>query len=153
MSGRLAFNLLLLAVAAYFVWAAIGYEPAARRIPMLIGVLMLALQAWVTVKELLKPEAFAPLEGGEAPPADEGRRVAAMFAWMAGFFVLFALLGTLVATFAFIFLFLASGKKLAWRGALGIAAGLCAAIWILFVWLMRFELYPGVFFGGTLPAL
>ena len=153
MSGRLAFNLMLLTLAAYFVWVAMGYEPAARRIPMLIGVLMLALQAWVTVKEFVKPEAFPPLEGGEEPPADEGRRVAAMFAWMAGFFALFTLLGTLVATFVFIFLFLVSGKKLPWWGALGIAAGLSAAIWILFVRLMRFELYPGLFFGGALPPL
>jgi hypothetical protein len=153
MSGRLAFNLMLLAVAAYFVWVALGYETAARRIPMLIGVLMLVLQAWVTAKEFLKPETFPPLEGGEQPPADEGRRVAAMFAWMAGFFALFTLLGTLVATLAFIFLFLASGKKLPWWGALGIAAGLSAAIWVLFVRLMRFELYPGLFFGGTLPPL
>ncbi len=153
MSGRLAFNLMLLAVPAYFVWAAMGYEPAARRIPMLIGVLMLALQAWVTVKELVKPQAVAPLEGGEEPPADEGRRVAAMFAWMAGFFVVFTLSGTLVATFAFVFLFLASGKKRAWPGALAIAAGLSAVVWVVFARLMRFELYPGLFFGGTLPPL
>jgi len=140
-------------VAAYFVWTAMGYEPAARRIPMLIGVLMLVLQAWVTVREFPKPEALPPLEGAEEPAADEGRRVAAMFAWMAGFFAVFTLLGTLVATLAFIFLFLVSGKKLPWWGALGIAVGLCAAIWILFVRLMRFELYPGLFFGGTLPPL
>ena len=153
MSGRLAFNLMLLTVAAYFVWVGMGYEPAARRIPMLIGVLMLVLQAWVSVKEFLKPEAFPPLEGGEQPPADEGRRVAAMFAWMAGFFVLFTLLGTLVATLAFIFLFLAAGKKLPWWGALGVAGVLSGAIWLLFVRLMRFELYPGTLFGGTLPPL
>jgi hypothetical protein len=153
MSGRFAFNLMLLAAAAYFVWSATGYEPAARRIPMLIGILALALQAWVTLAEFLKPETTPALEGGDGPPADEGRRVAAMCGWMLLFFVLFAVLGTLVATFAFIFLFLASGKKLAWWGALGLAAALSAAIWLLFVRMMRFELYPGVLFGGTLPPL
>jgi len=153
MNGRFAFNLMLLAAAAYFVWSATGYEPAARRIPMLVGVLALALQAWVTLAEFLKPETPPALEGGDGLPADEGRRVAAMCGWMLLFFVLFAVLGTLVATFAFIFLFLASGKKLAWWGALGLAAALSAAIWLLFVRMMRFELYPGVLFGGTLPPL
>ena len=76
-----------------------------------------------------------------------------MSAWMAGFFVLFTLFGTLVATLTFIFLFLASGKKLPWWSALGIAGGLSAVIWLLFVRLMRFELYPGVLFGGALPPL
>lgn len=37
--------------------------------------------------------------------------------------------------------------------ALGVAAGLSGAIWILFVRLMRFELYPGLLFGGTLPPI
>ena len=111
MNGRLAFNLMLLTVAAYFIWAAMGYELAARRIPILIGVLMLVLQAWVTVKEFLKPEAIPPLEGGEGSPAYERRRVAAIFAWMVGFFILFMLFGTLVATLAFIFLFLFAGKR------------------------------------------
>lgn len=78
----------------------------------MIGALVLALQAWVTFKEFLKPETSPPLEGGEELSADEGRRVAAMFAWMVGFFALLVLLGTLVATAAFIFLFLASGKRL-----------------------------------------
>lgn len=150
MSGRLAFNLMLLAVAAYFVWSATGYEPAARRIPIMIGVLVLALQAWVTVKELLKPETVPP--EGQFPPG-EWRGVLAMAGWMALFFALFAVLGTLVATFAFIFLFLASGRRLAWWGAAALAGALSGGIWFLFVYLMRFELYPGVVFGGTLPAL
>lgn len=153
MNGRFAFNLMLLIVVAYFVWSATGYEAQARRIPIMIGVLVLALQAWITFKEFFRPETSPPLEGGEERPADEGRRVAAMLAWMVGFFALFTLLGTLVATLAFIFLFLAWSKKLQWWGALGIAAGLCGAIWILFVRLMQFELYPGLLFGGTLPPI
>lgn len=150
MSGRLVFNLGLLAVAAYFVWAATGYESAARRIPIMIGLLVLALQAWVTARELLKPET-APSDEHFAP--GEWRGVLAMSGWMALFFALFAVFGTLVAVFAFIFLFLASGRRLAWWGAAALAVALSGGIWLLFVRLMRFELYPGVVFGGTLPPL
>jgi len=150
MNGRLAFNLLLLAVAAYFVWSATGYEPAARRIPILIGVLVFALQAWVTVREMLKPETVPPEE--HFPPG-EWRGVLAMAGWMALFFALFAVLGTLAAMFAFIFLFLASGRRLTWWGAAALAGALSGGVWLVFVRLMRFELYPGVIFGGTLPPL
>ncbi len=150
MNGRLAFNLLLLAAAAYFVWSAFGYELAARRIPILIGVLVLALQAWVTIRELR----FSPAgEGGKKPPADEGRRVATMCGWLALYFLLFTLLGTLLATLGFVFLFLVQGRKLAWWGAAVVSGGVSGTIWLVFVHLMRFELYPGLVFGGTLPPL
>lgn len=154
MSGRLIFNLLLLGVAAYFVWAATGYDVQGRRIPIMIGVLVLMLQAWVTFQELVKPVTEPPLlEGAEELPPDEGRRVAVMTAWMVGFFVLFTVFGTLIATAAFIFLFLVAARALRWWGALAIALGLSASIWIVFVKALRFELYPGLLFGGTLPAL
>lgn len=143
MSGRLAFNLMLLAVAAYFVWSATGYEPAARRIPIMIGLVVLVLQAWVTLRELLKPQD----EGAHG----EAQRVLAMAAWMALFFVLFAVLGTLLAVLLFIAAFLAG--RLPWWGAAGVAGALSGSIWLVFVRLMRFELYPGILFGATLPPL
>ena len=146
MSGRLGFNLFLLAVAAYFVWSATGYEPAARRIPVMIGLIVLALQAWVTVRELRWREQGEHLPG-------EARRVLAMAAWMALFFALFAVLGTLAALFAFLFLFLVSGGRLHWWGAAALGGALSGGIWLVFVRLMRFELYPGILFGAALPPL
>lgn len=146
MTGRLGFNLFLLAVAAYFVWSATGYEPAARRIPVMIGLIVLALQAWVTVRELRWREDGQHLPG-------EARRVLAMAAWMALFFVLFAVLGTLAALFAFLFLFLVSGKRLHGWGAAAVAGALSGGIWLVFARLMRFELYPGILFGAALPPL
>ena len=149
MSGRLAFNLVVLAAAAYFVASATGYEPAARRIPVMIGLLVFALQAWVTLRELRHPPA---LPSAADYPAGEWRSVAAMAGWMALFFALFAVLGTLVAVFAFILLFLARAGLAWWRSA-AIAGALSGGLWLVFARLMRFELYAGVVFGAALPAL
>ena len=157
MMARLAFNLLLLAGAGYFVWSATGYEPQARQIPLLIGGLVLVLQAWVTAKEAAAALQGVPLplsaDAAETVTADTGRRVAAMCGWMALFFALFVVLGTLPATFLFIVLFLLTGGRSGWWPALLIAAAVAGTIWLLFVKLMRFELYPGLLFGGTLPPL
>ncbi len=158
MSGRLAFNLLLLAAAAYFVWSATGYEPQARTIPIMIGAMVLVLQTWVTGRDLIATAHGAPppAEGGAEeppPPADEFARVAVMSGWMLFYLALFAVLGTLTAGFLFILLFLAAQKGVRWWMALAVAGAMSAAIWLLFVKLMRFELYPGILFGGTLPAL
>jgi hypothetical protein len=154
MSGRLAFNLLLLAVAAYFVWSATGYEPQARLIPMIIGVMVLVLQSWVTVREAVVTEMVPAAESIEPPPpADEVRHVAAMCGWMLLYLVLFAMIGTLAATLLFILLFLLMQPGVRWWTALAVAAATSATIWLLFVRLMRFELYPGVLFGSILPPL
>lgn len=154
MRGRLAFNLLLLAAAGYFVWSAVGYEAQARLIPLLIGGMVLVLQAWVTVRAVMAGEpSEAEERAHEAPPANEARRVAAVSGWMLLFFALFTVLGTLAATFLFILLFLLRQPDVRWSIALAVAAIMSGAIWLLFVRLMRFELYPGMLFGGALPPI
>jgi hypothetical protein len=40
-----------------------------------------------------------------------------------------------------------------WWGAALPAGALAGVLWLLFVRLMRFELYPGVVFGASLPPL
>lgn len=153
MTGRLAFNLLVLAVVAYFVWNATDYEPQARTIPLVIGGFVLILQCWVTIKEATATEAAAPSGTEEPRPANETSRVAALFGWMLLFFALFILLGTTPAIFLFIVLFLGLRRDVPKWMALAVAGGMSLAIWVLFVWLMRFQLYPGVLFGGTLPPI
>jgi hypothetical protein len=152
--GRLLFNIFLLALAAYFVWSAFSFDPQARQIPLLIGGMVLVLQTWVTIKAATAGEGPAEThEGDGPPPANEAARVAAVGGWMVLFFALFMGLGTLPATFLFILLFLARQPGVSLVMSLGVAAAVSIAIWLLFVRLTRFELYPGVLFGGTLPLI
>lgn len=153
MNGRFAFNLLLLAAAAYFVWSATGYEAAARYIPILLGVTVLALQAWVTIREAVATEPPAAAEGAEESPPDELHRVATMCGWMLLYLALFIVVGTLAATVLFILLFLLAQQGVRWWTALAVAGATSAVIWLVFVQLMRFELYAGTLFGATLPPL
>lgn len=152
MTGRLLFNLLLLAFAAYFVWSATEYEPKARTIPLVIGAFVLMLQGWITITEAKANP--APVEHAEGPPpAHEIKRVAALSGWMALFFALFILIGTLPAIFLFTVLFLGLRRDVLKWMALAVAGGMSLAVWLLFVRMMRFELYPGVLFGGSLPPI
>ncbi len=160
MSGRLAFNLFLLVIAVYFVWSTTGYEWQAQQIPFLVGGMVLVLQAWVTIRDVIAMESHGAMEAppgaaiAEAsPPADAGRRVAAMCGWMLLFFALFVALGSLLAIFLFILAFLVAQRDVGWWKALAISAAMAGAIWLLFVRLMRFELYPGLLFGGDLLPL
>jgi hypothetical protein len=149
MSGALVFNVLLLAIPAYFVWSSFSYAPTARYIPLIIGIPVLLLQAWVIFRELV-PAASAV---EPAAPPNEGRRAVIMTLWMALFFILFSLLGAYPAVFAFVLLSLVISSGTSWRLAAAIAIGLVIALWILFGLIMRYPLYEGALFGGLIPPL
>jgi hypothetical protein len=165
MKSALVFHLLLLAVPVYFVWSAFSYSPQARYIPLIIGTLVLFFQIGVILRELFPTllrgadVSILTLATNDDPPpaevADEpvlhGRRVAAMVIWMAFFFLLFSFLGSLPATFIFIFLFILISGRVPWWGALAVSAGMVVLVWGLFVAMMKFQLFEGVLFGGLVP--
>ncbi len=168
MKGSLVFNLFMLAIPAYFVWSCFGYAPTARYIPLIVGIPVLVLQAWVIVQERFPSASRAydvsilDLGGGQgaAPatehskhPADEGRRVIIIGGWLALYFVLFSLIGAYPATFSFILLFLLVSSRTTWRVALAMAIGTSIALWVLFGLIMKYQLYEGALFGGLVPPL
>jgi hypothetical protein len=149
MSGSLAFNLLVLAMPVYFVWSSFSYAPTARYIPLIIGIPVLVLQAWIVLRELLP----SPAQAEATPPAHEGRRAISIILWMGFFFILFSLLGAYPAAFSFVLLSLVISSGTSWRLALAIATGLVVALWILFRLILRYSLYEGALFGGLIPPL
>ncbi len=168
MKGSALFNLFLLTIPAYFIWSAFLYPPKARYIPFLISVPVLILQAWIVLGEwfpgvsrpfdtslvnLGRGRNPGPLtaEGEASEAASKGGRVALMAVWMATFFFLFYFLGSLPATFGFIFLFLLISGRVSWRLAGAVSAGMVVMIWGLFTAMMKFELFGGVLFGSLVP--
>lgn len=149
MSGTLVFNVLLLAIPVYFVWSSLSYALTARYIPLIIGIPVLLLQAWVILRELVTARSQAE---PTAPP-HEGRRAAIMVLWMALFFILFCFVGAYPAAFSFVLLSLVISSGTSWRLATAMAVGVVLALWILFGLIMRYPLYEGALFGGLIPPL
>jgi hypothetical protein len=89
----------LAAVAGYAVYAALHWPPKAAFFPLVMGVPLLGLAAAQVILELRAPA--APVE-----PAGAGRRVLAVFAWMAGFVALVLFGGFAAAVPIFVFLYL-----------------------------------------------
>ncbi len=168
MKGSLVFNLLLLAIPVYFVWTCFSYVSTARYIPLIVGIPVLVLQAWIILQErfLSRSGAFdlSILDLGGVPgatpapaevkhPADESRKVLVITAWMTIYFVLFVFLGAYPSTFGFVVLFLLISSRTSWRLALAISTGTVVTLWVLFRLIMQYHLYEGALFGGLVPPL
>ena len=137
LSGALIFSLGLALVAAYAVYAALGWPAKAALFPLTLGIPLLALAIALTVIELRDPP---------APHAHAGalRPAFAVLAWMAAFIVLVLLAGFPIAVPIFVFLYLVMQS----REKLGLSIALAGAAWgafyLLFVRLLHFPFEDGL---------
>ncbi len=147
------------AVAAVYLTTAYGYSPEARAAPLLIGwgVVVLSVLDFVSrtqtppgraLTRWLNPVSIRP-GAGKAHTAYPLRRQLAAIAWIAGFVTAFALIGVAYAVPLYVFAATRIRGGRPWFACALSAAGTLAGIWVLFSWLLRLELYPGILFGGA----
>jgi len=164
--GRSLFNLSVLLVPSYFLWSASGYGPQAKMVPLLIGLVVFLLQAWVTIEDLIperirvfrsrsryKPNQNNADTEGPTPLGREITQAGMMSGWMLFFFVAISLLGFLLGILIFVLLFLVISGKSSWRFALVMSAGLTTLTWVTFVRWMKFKLFQGLLFGSFVSPL
>jgi hypothetical protein len=148
------------AAAVVYLAAAYGYAPDARAAPLLIGWAVIALAA-LDIASRTKTAAGALLtrwlgpisgrtHGGQHQNTYPLTRQVAAIAWIAGFVAAFALIGAIYAIPLYVFAATRLRGGQPWLVCAISAAGTLAGIWVLFAWLLRLELYPGLLFGGGL---
>jgi hypothetical protein len=141
----------------YLVWAK-SYPPAAGAVPVLVAWATIVLSIidavsqfettlgrWV--RRLVTAERIVEwkMEGDEDARLT---RILLAMAWISGYLAALFLIGFLIATPIYIlfYMLIHGGRSL--RDSALAAAGTTLAIWLTFVVLFRYPLYPGVLFGG-----
>jgi Tripartite tricarboxylate transporter TctB family len=136
-SGAVLFSVGLAVVAAYAVFAALRWPPKAALFPLVMGIPLLLL----TVAQVFLELRAAP---GATEPAGTGRRVLAVFAWMAAFVALVLLGGFAAAVPIFVFLYLRLDSRESWL----LSGALAAAAWgffhLVFQRLLHFPFEAGL---------
>ena len=123
-SGAAIFSAALAALGGYAAFAASGWPFKAALFPLVLGIPLCALAIAQLVLELR-----GKAEGsGEAPAPGDGRRVAAVFAWMVAFIVLVLLAGFPIAVPVFVLSYLLVHRI----AGPGFAIVLTVAAWGLF---------------------
>lgn len=138
-NGRILFCLFLIAVAAFAVWAAVGWTFKAKLFPLTVSIPLIVLAIVQLVMEVLGK---AELAGGPAvdlefsadvPPEVARRRAIGAFLWVAGFILLVYLLGFPLAVPIFMFSYFSTQSRV----GLLLSFGLTVATWLFFYGLFQ----------------
>jgi hypothetical protein len=152
---NLAVAVALLALSfGYLIWAR-NYPEANALVPTLVAWVAIGLcaldvaahlpAAWGRrIGAVLSGRAHREAEGDLALRRDE---LLAM-GWMALGLAIFALLGLLAGMGVYVLGYMTLHGRLGLRLGAAVAAGAVAATWLVFAVALRFELYPGLLFGG-----
>jgi len=138
---------------AAFLAAAYGYPSQARAFPVAVAWMTLFLVALDiasrtetgagrTIRKRLNPGAAAQ----DARPL--GGQFGAVI-WLAVFALMLVLIGILCAVPLYVFASLRFRGRRSWLTCVWVAAIAAGGIWLLFAVVLRLELYPGYFFGGS----
>jgi hypothetical protein len=154
----LAPALAVLAIGVGFLFWSQSFSLRARLVPVLVSWLTIALAlidaaaqldtAWgrrirrlVTARNVVEWRMEGDAEAG-------ARRIAFAIGWVLGYLALLALVGFLIATpvYMFLYMLIHGGRSL--RDSALAAAATTVAIWLTFEVAFRYPLYPGLLFGG-----
>jgi hypothetical protein len=148
---------LWIATAGYLA-TAYGYGPDSRIVPVLVAWSMLALLALDLASRTstrlgraltrwLNPAAD-PAKGAAPAHYPVSRQVAAVL-WLAGFTAALLLIGVLYAVPLYVFTSMRLRGRRPYLVSISGGAGAALFVWLLFVALLRLQLYPGLLFGGA----
>lgn len=162
------FTLFLLLIFLIFVILAIGYNPTARVVPLIVGIPGVILCAILLSSyyipavdkriNTLKQKTFFEVEVGDEKKQQKNLQKSEeefkktslkelnMVAWIIGFLIGIYILGFIVAIPLFTFLFLKFREKESLRMSILVSAGSWAAIYTMFSLLLKAQLYSGLFY-------
>jgi hypothetical protein len=163
--GKLAFIVLILLFALFFIVAALSLDQKARLIPLLVGssTLMLALAALINdihpfvFIEKMSVDWTEDLRARKSSLQREEKantkNVLIIICWMLGFFLFIFLLGFHISIALFTFVFLKIEGKVSWMKAILAAGIVWATVFLLFEWMMGLSLFGGGIFGEIIPPI
>lgn len=157
-TGKLIFSLALVLLFIFLIVVTMGFRARPRTVPMVVLVPALAfsvIQFGVELRDATgkkeKSKKAPKEEGGseeekekKLPPQVKIRRELIAIAWLLGFFASIVLIGLLPSIPLFVLAFMRFfGRESWWLSAI-FAVSCFAFVYIVFVWLLQNQLYPGV---------
>jgi len=156
LTDRSVLSLFLFLILGLAVYQAFSFGPRARLMPLIIGIPTFLLSVAVLVAELVaqwrgKKRAGSAMDASrvEEPITPEEKRVrsrreTAAVLWLLGLVVIIWLTGLIWAIPVFLILFLRLQGHEPWKVTLPISLGTWMVVYLLFVVILKMELYNGL---------
>jgi len=152
-SFRHTFNVAIVLLLGIYVITAIGYNPTARLMPLVVSIPTFILAVLNMISDFRKqgrrvvPAETCGLrnEAGAQPTAgsESHRKELIIFLWVVSAFVSFYLLGFIISTFLYTFLSLKVRSRFHWGVSLAVSVGSLAFLYLVMIYGLRVDLYQG----------
>lgn len=151
-SFRHVFNLVVVVLLGIYIWTALSYNPQARLMPLVVSIPIFILAIIQTISDLKASwrTTDAPqgtkIPSGELKIPDKGkfRKEVNAFLWAISLFIALYLFGFVLTTLVYTFTALKVRCRFSWRSSIGVSLGCFAFLWIVMVYGLRVDLYPGI---------
>ncbi len=151
-SFRHVFNLIVVLLLAIYVVTAWGYNPQARLMPLIVSIPILILAIVQTINDLRssrprageQAEAGTPIDEKEAGQGGKFKKEVNAFLWAISLFVAIYLFGFVLTTLLYTFLALKVRARFAWKPSIAVSLSCFAFLFIVMVYGLKVDLYPGV---------
>jgi hypothetical protein len=153
LSFRHTFNVAVVVLLGTYVITAMGYNPTARLMPLVVSIPIFILAVLNMIGDFRKQGRRAvstetyglKSDTGAQPTAGSEihRKELIIFLWVVSAFVSFYLLGFVISTFLYTFLSLKVRSRYPWGVSLAVSVGCLAFLYIVMVYGLRVDLYQG----------
>jgi hypothetical protein len=150
-SFRHIFNLLVVALLLIYVITAMGYNRQARLMPLVVSIPIFLLSIWQTLHDFrmavrrtgMDQEERPAGESTSAPQEKLFKKELSVSLWVISVFVSFTLFGFILTTSLYTFLSLKARSRMGWKPSLGVSIGCLAFLYVVMIYGLRVDLYPG----------
>jgi predicted secreted protein len=148
---RQIFSLIVSILLGIYIVTAMGYNPQARLMPLVVSIPIFLLSIWQTLHDFrmavrrtgMDQEERPAGESTSAPQEKLFKKELSVSLWVISVFVSFTLFGFILTTSLYTFLSLKARSRMGWKPSLGVSIGCLAFLYVVMIFGLRVDLYPG----------
>jgi putative tricarboxylic transport membrane protein len=152
LSFRHVFDLVVVILLGIYIGTAFGYNSLARLMPLVVSIPIFVLAVLQTIGDFRQGRRAPDVSRKEERPSGEVKapgdkkisKEVNAFAWATSLFVALYLFGFVLTTLLYTFGALKLRSRFSWKPSIGVSLGCFAFLFIVMVYGLRVDLYPGV---------
>jgi predicted secreted protein len=149
---RQIFSLIVTILLGIYTVTAMGYNTQARLMPLVVSMPIFLLSIWQTIHDFIMTGRRTGMDQEERPAGESTstpkaklfKKELRVSLWVISVFVSLYLFGFILTTSLYTFLSLKVRSRMGWKPSLGVSIGCLAFLYMVMIYGLRVDLYPGI---------